>query len=255
MNRGVIAYMVALVLIIIVALYLSGYLTGGKRVTTTTTIRTSTSTTTISQGTTTSASTTSQSTTSIIFSSCLSKNATQSIANGDFSTGTYVNWTTIGSGFGSAPLNLTYANNNGFYYGNATWSGYKGTFFATTYHGQNVQVGNITSSLFRVTELYLNFKIISPESDLLYVEILKNGMPAITTHYNTFATSSANALSTFADASIPLGTLLCQNLSIKVVAGITSSPVRAPSYIAVGDFYMSMLPVSTPGIVVVQNIT
>lgn len=39
------------------------------------------------------------------------------IINGNLATGTYTGWNATGEGFGSAPLNLTSANNNMCYYG------------------------------------------------------------------------------------------------------------------------------------------
>jgi hypothetical protein len=185
----------------------------------------------------------------------LSKQATSSIPNGDFSDGTYNGWNLTGPGFGSAPFNLTFANSNMIYYG-SPWSGYDGMFFATTYHGgQLLQEGNITSLAFNVNELYLNFKIISSQSDLLYVEILQNGKPRIITHYNTFEVPGVtDPQSVFMNASVPLGELLCQNVNVRVSARITGNPINKLSYIAVGDFYLSRVPISTPGIVVNQTI-
>jgi hypothetical protein len=255
-NKIVIVYLILLVAIVVVALYLSGFL--GKIIGTSTTTTTMSSTSTLSStSTSTSSSTTStiETTTTIIFSSCISKQATSSIPNGNFSTGTYADWNLSGPGFGSVPFNLTFANSNTLYYG-SPWSGYNGMFFASTFHGgQELQSGNITSSAFTVSELYLNFKIISPQSDILYVEILQNGTPRIITHYNTFDVPGvADPQSVFMNASIPLGELLCQNISVKVVAGITGNPINKLSYIAVGDFYLSRVPISTPGIVVNQTI-
>ena len=185
----------------------------------------------------------------------MSKNATESIFNGNFGTGTYIGWNVSGPGFGSGPLNITYANSNNLYYG-APWTNYNDIYFATTYtQGLNLQAGNLTSDKFLVTELYLNFKIISTQNNFLYVEILQDGKPVIVTRYDTFAVpNNPNGPTTFENASIPLGSLLCQNVSVKIVADVVgeSQPFE---YIAAGDFYMDRVPVSTPGIVANQTIS
>jgi hypothetical protein len=255
-NRLVAVYIIILVFGIVFALYFSGYIKLG--IGTTTTVTTSiykTSTTTIHANATTTNTVSSQ-TTTVAFSSCLSKNATTSILNGNFSSGTYYGWNVSGPGFGSAPFNITYANSNNIYYA-APWSGYNGIYIATTYHGGlALQAGNLTSKPFEVTQLYLNFKVISPQSSLLYVEILRNKTPIIVTHYNTLlAPNNTNAATRFENASIPLATLLCQNVSIRIVAGVVGTPTIEPSYIAVGDFYMGRVPVSTLGIVINQSIS
>lgn len=250
MHKGVFVYFIALIILVILAVVFYDEFGGSKvlPITTTTSIsgNVTLSTTTVSgQTSTTSVATTTTkvpSTTSTIFSSCISKNATATIYNGDFSTGTYDGWNVDGPGFGTAPLNLTYANKNNGYYGNHTWSGYVGTFAATSFQkGVIVQAGNLTSNTFTATELYLNFKIISQQNALLYVQILENNMPKITVHYNTYA-STLNASSTFANATIPLGTLLCQNLTVRLVAGVVGKSSQGTNYIAAGDFHLSRTP-------------
>jgi hypothetical protein len=260
-QKGIVAYFVILILMVVAALYLSGSFGGGGQNTIiTTSIGASTipSTTTINESST----TTSVTTTSILISPCQSKNATEPIPNGNFASGTYADWTSSPAvagenpGFGDAPFNITFANqHNGFY--NSPWTNYYGTYFATTYHyGLLINRGDLTSNTFKVTELYLNFKIISPQSDQLYLEILENGVPKIVTHYNTFSAQGTNAsLSTFVDASIPMATLLCKNVSIKIHSGVVGTTTNKYSYIAVGDFYQSRVPISTPGIVVNQTIS
>ncbi len=187
-------------------------------------------------------------TTSALPADCFSQNATVAIYNGNFSTGTFAGWNTTGVGFGAAPSNIIHDNSNGLYYG-SPWTGYNGTFFATTYTGgTTVSIGNLTSDSFEVTEPYLNFKIISPQEATLYVEILENGTPFLVDHYNTLNVANA---STFENASIPVVALLCKTISVKVVAGVVSE--RQPTlnkYIAVGDFYMGKAYVETPGILV-----
>lgn len=252
MKKAIVVYLVILVLMVIASLYLAGtgFFTPGKvtPITMSTISQQPGSTTTVSSSAPSSSTTTvAIPTTTVYFASCQSKSATAAILNGYFSTGNYYGWNASGLGFGATPLNIIYANNNSIsgYYG-APWAGYPGQFFATTYHGGlSLQVGNLTSNVFQVTEPYLNFKVISPQSNLLYVEILNRNKPAIIVHYNTYVL--ANATNVFANASIPLTTLMCQNVSIRVVAGVTG-PAQNLNYIAVGGFYMGTSAVSTPAI-------
>ncbi len=192
-------------------------------------------------------------TTSIIpVGSCLSPLQDVPLKNGDFATGDYSYWNATGTGFGTAPFNLTAANQNGAYY-NHTWEGYNGTFVATTYEGGiNVEAGNLTSHKFEVIEPYLNFKIVSPENNDLYIQILSSSDdPLITTHYNTYAArNNTFAPSQFVNASIALSAFLCQNVSIKVVASVVGGAADREQYIAVGDFTLGKTPVQTPGIIV-----
>lgn len=251
MRNGIIAYVIGLVFIVVVALYLSGYLTGGG-------VRTTTATTSISpnsiNATTTVSPNSTIPTTSVYFSPCQSKNSTEDVLNGNFSTGDYRGWNASGPGFGSAPFNLTHANIVGAYYG-SPWRGYAGTYVATTYiGGLSLQTGNLTSLPFEVTEPYLNFRIVSPASNLNYVEILQ-GEKMSRYWYDTYnASSNANASSTFVNASIPLldTTFFCQNVSVRIVSGSLGTTSNL-NYIAAGDFYMSKTPRSTPGILVNQS--
>lgn len=188
----------------------------------------------------------------VTYHGCLSSGAVVPINNGDFGTGTFAGWNVTGVGFSSAPLNITYANKN-FYYYNSSWANYNGTFFATTYRGLSISPGNLTSAPFIATEPYLNFKIVSPQSDLLYVEILNGGRPVIVSHYNTYNPSLGLYSSTFANASIPLITVLCKNISIRVVAGVVGGKTNLYSIMAVGDFYLSKNPLESPGILINQT--
>lgn len=253
----IIAYLVGLVFIVVASLLLSGYLTGSPVKTTTYTTSVPQTTTVVNGTQTTTAPPNSTiPTTSVYFSKCQSKNATENILNGYFSTGSYYGWNATGVGFGSAPLNLTYANANGGYY-SAPWSGYAGTYAATNYQGGlSLQNGNLTSLPFEVTEPYLNFRIVSPQSNQNYIEILQ-GTKSSKYWYNTYnASSGANAPSTFVNASIPLldTTFFCQNVSIRVVSGAVGT-TSSLNYIAVGGFYMSQTPKSTPLILVNQSIS
>jgi len=165
------------------------------------------------------------------------------VFNGNFHTGHYTGWNVTGKGFGTAPLNITYANSNAKCYLGQPWSNYNGTFFATTYTcGTSVSPGNLTSSPFYADSPFLNFKIISPADNGLYVEILYNGTPKIIAHYNTFNTSlGANASSTFRNATIPLTTVIGKPVEIRVVA----DELAMQRFIAVGDFVLSQTPSPT----------
>lgn len=261
MHKGVLVYaaiLIVLVVIVVFGVYGVGGLGKSSTTTLTTTVgETGNTTTTVGQNQT---STSSVSTTVPYtnYTSCLSSNPTESIPNGDFSAGTYANWTAGGPGFGSGPFNLTSANAEGNYY-NHTWSNYNGTFFATTFSGgSTLQSGNLTSDSFIATEPFLNFRIISSQSALLYVEVLSDGEPVASAHYNTFNTSLSNYyLSTFQNASIPLVGVLCKPIQVRIVSGVTNAATGSGiyQYIAAGDFHMSKRPAQTSGIVVNQTIT
>ena len=175
------------------------------------------------------------------------------VYNGNFSNGEYTGWNVTGKGFGTAPLNITYANSNAISpcYLGTKWSNYHGAFIATTYScGTEVAPGNITSSTFIASKSFLNFKLISPQNNFMYVEILYNNTPYIIAHYNTFNVSSGgNASATFRNASIPLVTVINKPIRIKVVANTQT----AQSFLAVGDFALSTNPNQDKGIL--QNIT
>ncbi len=168
------------------------------------------------------------------------------IYNGEFSTGTYLGWNVSGEGFGSAPLNITNATERLCYLG-APWRGYNGSFFATTFTcGTSVAIGNLTSSYFYANMPYLNFKIISPQDEGLYVEVLHDGVPQIKVFYNTYnASYGATGSYTFRNASIPLYSVRNEVVRVRVVA----DTLRRQSFIAVGDFAMSHTPLQTSGIV------
>ena len=180
-------------------------------------------------------------------SDCLSNSPIVNLYNGNFSTGTYAGWNVTGLGFGSTPANITKYNDNNEYY-NSPWTGYNGNFFATTYQGGFIiSPGNLTSDTFQVTEPYLNFQIISPQSNLLYVEILSNGVPVITKQFDTYG-SSGSPSSNFKNASISLTSLLCKYVSVRVVSGVVYTPATKYDIIAAGDFYLAKAPIQSPGI-------
>lgn len=244
MQKGILVYVAIFVILAIVAYAFYQSYSGPKTTTTSVSTQASTLMSTVRAHGTSTVMPLNFSTTTVKYSSCISANATEPIANGNFSTGTYASWNTTGTGFGTAPFNLTYANDNNEYY-SAPWSGYNGMFAATTYtRGLSVAPGNLTSDAFTVIEPYLDFRIVSSQSSSLYVQVLSNGRPAITTHYNTYTSPSgtANPASTFVNASIPIASLLCRNVSIRVVAGITGSSANGKDYIAVTGFYMGSAP-------------
>ncbi len=169
------------------------------------------------------------------------------VYNANFSNG-YIGWQVEGKGFGTAPLNITHADlNTTRCYQNATWQGYNGTFFATTYTcGTSVSPGNITSSVFRASKPFLNFKIISPLSNNIAVEILEDNKTQITAHFNTFNSTIFGSTSayTFRNATIPLTSLLGKDVRIEVV----SDTLQPGAYMAIGDFELGTYPTQTPGV-------
>ncbi|MEM0200787.1 MAG: hypothetical protein QXD23_00050 [Candidatus Micrarchaeaceae archaeon] len=183
---------------------------------------------------------------STILADCLTNLPNESIPNGNFQTGSYQNWNVTGIGFGSAPANIIQYNNESEYY-NSPWENYNGQYFATTYRGGFIiSPGNITSDAFQVTEPYLNFKIVSPQNNLLYVEILENNTPVIVKQFNSYGNIGAPS-GTFENATIPLTSLLCKNINIRVVSGVVYTPATKYDIIAVGDFYLSKTPIGSTG--------
>ncbi len=174
---------------------------------------------------------------------CLSNSSYVWLSNGNFSTGTYYGWNATGQGFGAVPLNISFANQNSIYYG-SPWSNYNyygSEYFATTYsQSRPIRPGTLSSS-FVVVEPYLNFQIISAANPQIYVEISYNGKPEIIEHYNT--SSREYNMSTFADESINMSSLLCESVTLSIVANVsavTSSDQN--QFIAVANFYQSGTP-------------
>ncbi|MCL5112437.1 MAG: hypothetical protein M1500_01835 [Candidatus Marsarchaeota archaeon] len=177
----------------------------------------------------------------------------QFVYNGNFSNGAYTGWNVTGKGFGTAPLNITYANQNNCYI-NKPFTNYNGTYAASTYHcGTSVTFGNLTSSPFLVTAAYLNFKVISSENNGLYIEILSSSNKPITTvHYSTYNLSQANSTpSKFMNASIPLFGLYGSAVKVRIV----SATLSQQRFIAATNFMMSNTPEQDPGIVVNMSTT
>ena len=129
------------------------------------------------------------------------------------------------------------------------WSGLPDNFFASTYTcGLGVAPGNLTSSPFRVNPKapFLNFRLISPEDSLIYVEILQvyqnasqlTATPSIIAQFDTLNISEGAQISTqFANVSIPLTTLAGKVVEIRIV----SDTLQTNRYVAVSDFRMESL--------------
>ncbi len=177
---------------------------------------------------------------------CKANTANVMIPNGNFASG-YSRWSATGSGFGAGPTDLYVANENAGYY-KMPWANYNGEFFATTYK-QNAAYspGNLTSDSFKVTEPFLNFKISSAQSAGLYMEMLLNGAPFIILHYNTTNGKGSYPLGTFANASVNLSPLFCQNVSVRFVSDVSGNSTNQDQFIAVTDFYLSNQSIATPG--------
>jgi hypothetical protein len=177
------------------------------------------------------------------------------VFNGNFEAN-YTGWNSTGEGFGTHPLNLTHANENYNCYIGRPWSGYNGSFVATTFDcGLGNSPGNLTSQPFKVTNKpYLNFKLVSPQDNYLYVEIIySNDTPAIIAHYNTFnsSTGGGESASTFANVTLPMITLINQVVRIRIVA----DTLTQHNYIAAGDFQLSSQPLQSKGVVSNVSIT
>jgi beta-fructofuranosidase/levanase len=70
----------------------------------------------------------------------------------DFEAGTYRDWTTTGTAWGSGPATGTLPNQQ-------TVSGYQGGYYASSYHGGDAATGTLTSPAFTVDRSHLNFLV------------------------------------------------------------------------------------------------
>lgn len=177
------------------------------------------------------------------------------LENGYFANGTYSGWNVTGIGFGTAPMNITRANSERNYY-SQPWNASGTGFMATTYTGgTNVLSGNLTSDPFTASLPYLNFQLVSPDNNLIYVEVLQDGVPRIITHFNTYAVQhSGNSSSTLVNASVSLIPLLCQSVQVRVVSEAVGTSQSQFDYVAATGFYQSAREQLTPGIVVNQTV-
>ena len=179
---------------------------------------------------------------------CISNSTQVPIYYGNFSSGTYFGWNVSGSGFTTAPLNLSMANSANVYYQNE-WQGYYGTYAATSYHQLSRPSPGSISTGFVVINPYLNFQIYSPKSSRLYVEIDYAGNPVIITHYNTLNGIGTNITDSFAYASMNLTSLMCKSVELRIVSNATGATSNLQgTFIAVGNFYQSAYPYQTPAI-------
>lgn len=173
------------------------------------------------------------------------------VGNGNFTTGTYSGWTVIGNSFGSAPLNLSQANIDGYYYVNK-WSGYYGNYAAVSFNPKLKRTPGSISSTFIVLEPYLNFQIYSPKSNLLYLEIIPQSGSPVYYYYDTLSGQYTNRTDQFAYASIDISKYSCQTVSVRIVSN--TGPLEDDgTFIAVGNFYQSAYPMQTIGILVNQS--
>ncbi len=174
------------------------------------------------------------------------KGTVYDILNGNFSTGTYAAWQTEGKAFGSAPLNLQWADDHGCYPQAEPWRGFNGSYFATTYNctAHLAAAGNLTSYQFVVTKPFLNFQIISG-SPRTYIELLSNGNVEIRAYFSTYQLSGSGSRAfTLRNATIPLTTLYGKSVELRIVANETSQN----EYIVAGNFRLSDNPNQQQGI-------
>lgn len=249
MNKEIIAFIAILILILLATYYLQNY--SKQTFSSSSTINP----TTVKSNNTSNSSTTTMPTVTTIPVTCVSNVNTTNILNGNFSTGTYLGWNTTNNGFGNAPQNITRLNAQGQYY-SSPWSGISTTYFATTYSGLIVPVGNLTSNPFQVVQPYINLQLVSPQNQELYIAIMKGNVTKIVVHFNTYpAVNGQNAASQFVNVTIPISTLICQNVRIKVVSAVVGTIATRNEYIAVANFYMSKVPVQSIGVVVNESIS
>ncbi|HIH50383.1 MAG: hypothetical protein ABSE71_02510 [Candidatus Micrarchaeaceae archaeon] len=174
------------------------------------------------------------------------------VLNGNFGNGQFTGWNVSGAGFGAGPFNITYQDAKMCYRG-SPWTNYNGTYFATTYNcAISVAPGNLTSAPLIVTsgKPFLNFRVISPQDNGLYIELFRGSTPVTIAHFNTYNQSlTINGSSTFQNVSIPLTPYIGQQLRIKVVG----DAINRNNYIAIGDFATAKRPIQQKGVAV--NIT
>lgn len=70
----------------------------------------------------------------------------------NFESGSYGNWTTTGTAFGTKPATGTLSNQQ-------TVTGYSGTYLINSYNGGDTATGTLTSPAFTITKPHLNFLV------------------------------------------------------------------------------------------------
>lgn len=182
-----------------------------------------------------------------------SSNPNTNMVNGDFSTGTYYGWAASGKAWGSAPINLTRANEVGCYPQAAEWSGYAGNFFASTYqcaYGSQAY-GNLTSMPFMTGKSFLNFQVLGSGGAASYLEILYDGSVYIRARFSTANMSNTRTGAfTFTNATLPLYSARNKLIQVRIVANETDPG----DFLAVGNFRLGSSPIQTRSGVLV-NIT
>ena len=78
-----------------------------------------------------------------------------SMVNPDFETGNYLGWNRTGGAWGGAPKNGNLMNSQHLYY-SIPYSGWQGTYFASTYP-ERTAIGTLHSSQFTINRRYLEF--------------------------------------------------------------------------------------------------
>ncbi|NYZ79601.1 hypothetical protein H0N99_05660, partial [Candidatus Micrarchaeota archaeon] len=105
---------------------------------------------------------------------CNSVPPSSGIKNDDFEEG-YMGWNASGNAFGSAPTNAAMVNSQNLYR-NVPYSGYSGSYFASSYFPQMDKraMGNLTSESFFISKNYLEFLVVADYSGEVYVNLIVN---------------------------------------------------------------------------------
>lgn len=171
------------------------------------------------------------------------------VYNGRFTLGNYVGWAVDTNAFGVSPSNILKVNKNTCFK-SFPWTNLNNTYFATTANCYyTTKSGNLTSSYFYASKIFLNFQIVSPTNSTDRVEILYNNSPVIIASYNTYYGSTGNYLYKFENASIPLFSVRNKPIRIRIVSLINqiqpTNRVRErplSNFIAISNIHMSNIP-------------